>query len=838
MILSNLGHDVRYALRVLRQHPLFTAVAVTSLALGIGANTAIFTLADAILLRSLPVPNPQELVVLAGNPSEPSTGSSYPDYLYLRDHSSSYRGLIALWSGGVTRFSPSDTNGPAQLIALSLVSGNYFQVLGVTPALGRVFNPDDNLTPGAHPYVVLSYAFWKSAFGGDARVIGREILLNGARFEVVGVAGRSFTGTNVGVAPQVFAPIVMERAFYRVDETALTTRDAAWITIMGRLKAGVSRARAETELNVLWRQILANDPGERAKRSAQKNYDLINTRLLLPGNAGDSRLRRNVSRPLKVLVIASGFLLLIACANVAGLLLARGIARQKEIGVRLALGARQSRLVGQMLVESITLSALGAAVGLALAWLGVRVLLPFLPNDALSPLALDLSPDGRFLGFALVVTLLSGIAFGLLPALGTSGLDPLTALKRHDSCRTGRAFPWDSGRLLVSLQVALALVLLAGAGLFARTLANLRSVDLGMKRGNVLFIDTNMTQSGYEPAAARMYYEGLRQAVQELPGVTAASMALQNPFGYTGWKERVQIEGNGKTQEARTVASNAVAPRFFDALGIPILRGRDFRDSDNGPVAASSGSPRVAIVNEIFARRFFPGESSIGRRFCVGAKWDPTKAYEIVGIAANARYESAGKEVAPMIYHQFYREMKWTGGVMCIRTEGDSKPIIGAIRRLAQQIDPAVMVTEARTLEDNLDIAFLEQRFIVTLGGFFGAVALLLAAVGIYGVMSQAVTRRTREIGIRMALGAGPANVLWMILRGSLVILAIGTTAGLSAAMILTKFAESLLFGVKPHDPLTIAGALLVLLLVTLLAGFLPAHRAARVQPMEALKQE
>ncbi len=382
------------------------------------------------------------------------------------------------------------------MIALSLVSGNYFQVLGVPPALGRLFNSTDNLTPGAHPYVVLSYAFWKSSFGGDTGVIGRDILLNGSRFEVVGVAGQGFTGTNVGVAPQVFAPIVMERAFYRVDETALTTRDAAWITIMGRLKSRVSRAQAETELNVLWRQILANDPAEQTKRSWQKHYDLVNTRLLLPGSTGDSRLRKNVSQPLTILVIASGFLLLIACANVANLLVARGIGRQKEIAVRLALGAKRSRLVGQMLTESVTLSCMGAAVGLLLAWLGVQALLRFLPNDALSPLALPLAPDARLLGFACAVTVFSGIAFGLAPALRASRQNLLPALKRDTP---GRTFRWDLSRTLASLQVALALVLLAGAGLFARTLANLRSVDLGLKRSSVLFIDTNMTQSGYPP---------------------------------------------------------------------------------------------------------------------------------------------------------------------------------------------------------------------------------------------------------------------------------------------------------------------------------------------------
>jgi predicted permease len=550
-------------------------------------------------------------------------------------------------------------------------------------------------------------------------------------------------------------------------------------------------------------------------------------------------------------MIASGFVLLIACSNIANLLLARCIARRKEIAVRLALGASRSRLVVQMLTESVTLSVLGGAAGLALAWFGVRVLLRFVPNDALSPVDLNLSSDGRLLGFTFAVTVLSGMVFGLVPALRASGQDPLMALKSDaTSFRIKRAARWELSRMLVSFQVAMSLLLLAGAGLFARTLVNLRSLDLGLNRGNVLFIDTNMTQTGYQPQQARTFFESLRKEAQRLPGVSAASMAVVSPFGNSGWKERVQLEGyRWKPEEGRMVDSNAVAPRYFEATGIPILRGRDFRDSDNSAVlsdmpvepdarrAESAGPPRVAIVNALFAGRFFAGRSAIGSRFCLGEKWDPAEAYEIVGVVGNARYQSLTIAVAPMIYRPFYREMRWTGGVLCIRTEDDPKRIIGTIRRRAQEIDPAVTVTEARTLEDNLDRALLQQRFVATLGGFFGVVALLLAAVGIYGVMAQSVTRRNREIGIRMALGAEPGNVLWMMLRESLAMLGIGAAIGLPAALALTRYTESLLFGVKPQDPVTIAGAVLLLLMVTTLAGFLPAQRATRVQPMEALRQ-
>ena len=498
--------------------------------------------------------------------------------------------------------------------------------------------------------------------------------------------------------------------------------------------------------------------------------------------------------------------------------------------MRLAVGAARSRLVIQMLTESITLSTIGAAVGLPLAWLGIRALLRFLPNDALAPLALDLSPDRRMAGFALIVTVLSGIAFGLAPALRASRQDLFTVLKRDTG--SARAGSWDFGRMLVCFQIALSLALLAGAGLFARALANLRAADLGLKRDNVLFIDTNMVQSGYSPQQTRRYFETLQQDIQQLPDVMAASIAVNNPFGYTGWKERILVEG--RDSELYTVDSNAVSPRFFEAMGIPILRGRDFRNSDE----TAPLQDRAAIVNELFAQRFFGGESAIGRRFCLGNKWAAAQTYQIVGVVANARYQSFESPVAPMIYRPFYRDMQWSGGVLCIRTGGNPKRLIATIRRRTQDIDPVVMVTEAHTLQDNIDVALLEQRSVATLGGFFAIVALLLAAVGIYGVMSQAVTRRTREIGIRMALGAGRVHVLWMMLGNSLVTVLIGITLGLTAAVTLARYAEPLLFGVKPRDPYTIAGAVLLLLLTAVLAGFLPAHRATRVQPVAALKHE
>jgi predicted permease len=795
------------------------------LALGIGANTAIFTLVDAILLRWLSVPNPQELVVLARNPSRPTTGASYPDYCYLRDHSRSYAGLIAFWSGGVTRFSLPGEGSP-QMVALALVSGNYFETLGVRPAIGRMLNPEDN-TPVAHPYVVLSDAFWKRRFGGDTRVVGRDIMLNGAHFQVAGVARQGFTGTSVGTAPDVFAPILMERTFWP-DDPSIGWRNVGWITLMGRLKTGVSRAQAEAELNVLWRQILENDPEERAIRSRRHDYNLINTRLLLAGSSGTSDLQKEVRRPLTILMIASAFVLLIACANVATLLLARGFARRREIAVRLAVGAARSRIIVQMLTESITLSVIGGVAGLALARVGVRILVGFLPVETWSPLDLDLAPDVRLLAFAFTVMVGSGILFGLAPALRASRPDLVLALKSSGTSSGASRFArWDLGRALVSLQVALSLVLLAGAGLFTRTLANLRSVDAEINHKNLVFIDTNIIQAGYTLKRARTFHERLRDQVQRLAGVQSATTADMVPFADSvGYADYVQTEA---LSEPTLVSRNAVTPRFFETVGIAILRGRDFRYSEPQP---------VAIVNQAFAHRFFGGQPAIGRRVCFGQKWDAAQAYEIVGLVADAHYGDLRKPVEPAIYRPRYYAGAWTGGTLCIRATADPKRVIGIIRRQVQEIDPALMVTQARTIEDNLDRALTQERFVATLGSFFGVVALLLAAVGLYGVMSQVVTRRTKEIGIRMAMGADSRTVLWMVLRDSLIMVGIGAAAGVPAVLVLTRYTESLLFGVKPQDPVAIAASGLLLLAVSALAAFLPALLAMRVQPMDALRQE
>jgi predicted permease len=844
--------DIRFSLRMLRKSPAFTAVAVGSLALGIGANTAIFTLVDAILLKWLPVRDPQELVVLARNPNQHNVGFNYPDYRYVRDHSQSYAGVIA-FSGGGRPISFRASGGTSQLVAMTMVSGNYFDVLGVTPAAGRLFNTADNETEGAHPYAVLSHGFWQRVFGGDSAVVGREIRLNGNSFQVIGVAREGFAGATVGASPDLWVPIIMFRTFSPTAHS-WNSRNMWWLTVMGRMKPGVSREKAESEWNVLWQRILEADPNRRPVQAWDKNNKLDNTGVLLPGSQGYSFIRNRTSKPLTILMITVGLVLLIACANVANLLLARGIGRRREIAVRLAIGAGRGRLITQMLTESVLLGVLGGIAGLAVAWAGVKVLVTFLPRGAF-PTELNLSVDWRLLAFAFTLSLLSGMIFGFVPALRASKPNLVEQLKADSAAAGGRGARWDVQRTLVSFQVALSLLLLAGAGLFVRTLANLRDQDPGMVRENLLLIETNLNQMGYQPQRNRMFEERLRAEVQRMPGVRAAASAEITPLSGGRWNNFVLVEGyTWRPDEVPVVDMNGVTPRFFEAAGISIVLGRDFREADQLAVLPDRpavppmpgvelpeppGPPKVAIVNEAFARKFFGRHSPIGRRIARGDKWKEDRTAEIVGVVRDARYFELRKAVEPMIYVPTYRQPQGSGGgALVVRTSSDPMRLVDSIRHQILSIDPAVAVTGSRTMEENLNRNLVQERFVAMMGGFFGVVALLLAAIGLYGVVSQAVTRRTREIGIRMSLGAEARRVLWMVLRDALLMVLGGAAVGIPAILALTRYTETMLFGVKAQDPATIVLTSALLLGVTALAGFLPARRATRIQPMHALRNE
>ena len=621
--------DVRYAFRILAKNPGFAAVAVLSLALGIGANTAIFTLVDYVILRSLPVRAPEQLAVIARNPEKPSPSFNYPDYVYIRDHNQSYSGVIAS-NGGSNAMAfavPGEKGTSAEVVAGAHVSGNYFEVLGVGAAIGRVFTSADNQTEGAHPYVILSYDFWQRRFGGDKAVLGRSITLNGARFTIVGVAPRGFHGISVGTSTDFFLPIMMMPTV-NPPARGWNTRHWWWLTVTARLKPGATLASATSEANVLWQQILKADPEYKPPALYNKDAEKFNRMVVLAGSGGWSGFRTQFSKPLTVLMIVVGLVLLIACANVANLLLARAAGRQKEIAVRLAIGAGRARLVCQLLMETLVVSVLGGITGLLFAWWGVRVMMDLLPKRTI-PTELNLTPDLRVLGFAFAASLLTGLICGLVPALQSTRPNLVTALKSETAA--ARRSRFDLRRILVVAQVAISLLLLIGAGLFVRSLSNLQNLDPGFVRESVLLVSVSPQSSGYQGQRLRDYYERLLAKVGAYPDVRAASLANITPLSGSQWNGDVTIQGyQWKPDEKPYIDFNSVSPHFFETLGIPLIAGRDFRETDSPAItpdpkpkpdpADKTKGPRVAIINETMAKRFFSHQSAIGARLCRDSK--------------------------------------------------------------------------------------------------------------------------------------------------------------------------------------------------------------------------
>ncbi len=849
--LETVVQDTGYAIRILRQNPGFASIAILSLALGIGANTAIFTLIDAVLLRSLPVRDPQQLVAYALNPDKPSVGFSNPDYEYIRDHNRSFAGVLAYGGGGSgVAFEVPDEGGQAsaQLVSNLIVSGNYFDLLGVTPAIGRLFNSDDNKKEGAHPWVVLDYSFWQRRFGADPGVVGRRVTLNGSPFTVVGVSRSLFTGAVIGSHPDMYTPIMMYREIQR-SAREWNSRHMWWLTIIARLKPGVSMQAATPEADLLWKQILAGDPEEK-QAAYDKDYAQRNRGTLLEASGGYTYLRSQLQKPLMVLMIVVALVLLIACANVANLLLARATVRQREIAIRLAVGAGRARLISQLVIETLVMAVLGGIVGIGIAWWGVRVLLTFFPKRAV-PLQFDLTPDWRLLAFSFAMCLLVGLLCGIAPAIQTTRPNLSSALK-NESTAAGR-IRFDLRRTLVVLQVAISLLLLIGAGLFVRSLSNLKSLDPGFQRESVLIVSTNPSALGYKSQRTRDYYERLMDHLRVVPNVRIASLANITPLSGSRWNSGISVEGHTRRPDEKPwIDMNSVSTGYFATMGIPMLHGRDFRAEDN-PATSPDPTPPVkgarqdeepllppapvAIVNEAFAKKFFPNQSALGRHFTQGDKFDMAKSFEIVGVVKNSKYFDIRKDVDPMIYVPVWRFSAFSVTI-CIRTNGKPEQVINAVRHEMANVDAAVPVLETQTFEDQFDNTIAQERTVTTLCGFFGSLAVLLAAVGLYGVMAYNVTRRYREIGIRMALGAEPASVLWLVLRDTAWMIGAGALIGLPVAFGLTRLVRSFLYGLTPQDPMSITLATVGLILVTGIAGYLPALRATHVDPLIALRHE
>ena len=812
--IENFLQDVRYGLRQLRRSSGFTAVAIITLALSIGANTAIFSLLDAALLRMLPVREPQRLVFLhcSDGRGNAINAFSYPQFAYLRARARTLS-AFAYDHADLNLSAGSLTDAPSGL----LVSDNYFSVLGVQPLLGR------GIAPGDEAVAVLSHPFWESRFGGDPGIVGRAVVLNGLPFTVIGVTPRGFFGAEVGTSPAIFVPLTM-RDRLLPGEAILTSRNNFWLTIMARLQPGLGREQASAEAEVLYHQANTEETQDLPADHPLVGWFRSMHIALAAGDRGEGNLRDQFGKPLLILMTIVGLVLLITCANVASLLLARAAARQREIALRLALGAGRARLLRQLLTESMVLSIAGGFLGLLFAFWAAGVLAGFLNQNVL-----DVSPDVRVLGFTLALSVLTGLLFGCAPAMQSTRPDLTSALKGEQlAAAPGRR--WELRRLLVAGQVGISLSLLIGAGLFIRTLANLKNLNTGFQSHNVLLVSLNPGLSGYGSERIRSFYDQLLERVQALPGVRSASVA-DSPLLGNRWFDGLVVEGHATTPgEEPGVAVKMVTSRFFETMGIAIRLGRDFSPQDR------AGSPKVAIINETLARQSFAGQNPIGKHIGVGSL---TPDLEVVGVIADTKYGGLRDPIPRTVYLPMSQaQLPRSPRTLHVRVSAHPADIAAAIRNQIRALDKDLPVMQVQMFSALVDRGLAQERLIATLSGFLGALALLLAAVGLYGVIAYGVQRRTREIGIRMSLGAEPGMVMRMVLRDCLIMVAAGAATGFPLGLWFSKLVASQLFGVSPGDPVTIVTATLLLFAVAALAGYLPARRASRVDPMVALRYE
>jgi MacB-like periplasmic core domain/FtsX-like permease family len=885
--LETLGQDLRYALRMMRKSPGFTAVALLSLAFGIGTNTAIFSVVDALLLAPLPVPRADQLMVLQRHENgDDSSYFSYSAYRQLADSAAVCTGVAAVTYDfrGVVRAqrlppAPAGANGGAgadtlETASTELVSGNLFSLLGVGAAAGRTFTAAEDDVPGAHPVAVLGYGYWERRFGRDPGVVGRALEINGALVTVVGVAPRGFNGAFVDGATDVYLPITMrDRVRYHSNQSTDGEVDPAqpvwnqvnvhWLRLLGRRRPGVSLEQANARLGVIFERTkqaqLATHPDAETVRIVAAQ-----TLKVSPGARGMANWRQELTRPLLMLGGAAGLVLLIACANVANLLLARADGRRREMAVRLGIGAGQRRLVRQLLTESLLLAGMGGALGVLFGAWGSRLLLTLVSSEGV-PLQLDVALDPRKLAFAVAVAVATGVGFGLAPALRATRIDLASALKEGARAalgggpaqgwwarrersevgdggghggrgrRAGRG-GWGGrlplGRALVAAQIALSLLLLIGAGLFVRSLQNLVRLDPGFDRERLLLAEVNPRLLGYDDARLVAAYDRLVERLEAIPGVRSASLSQFRLLTGSRSVTEVYLPRTAPSPgHALTTQLTVVTPHYFAATGMPLLRGRGFEARDR------QGAPKVVIANQALVRKFFPDRSGIGEH--LGSEVAKADEYEIVGVVRDARYNELGEKTPPMLYLPVAQNPESLRDVeLRVASTAAAAVVTGGLRRAIAEAEPNLAVLGTLSMSEQLDRSLARERTIARLTGFFGALALLLAAIGLYGVMSYSVARRTGEIGLRMALGAARGRVLALVLGDTLRLIAIGVATGLAAALATTRLAASQIYGLTAFDPPTVAVATLVLVAVALLAGFLPARRAAGTSPMAALRYE
>jgi macrolide transport system ATP-binding/permease protein len=817
--MQTVWQDLKYAARMLGKNPGFTAVAVLTLALGIGVNTTIFSLYNAIALRPLPVRDPAGVVSIYRSVSNDARFDvhSYPDFRDYREHNTVFSGLVA-YSGAHAQLSGSgDPSAAAEPLDGAIVSGDYFSVLGVDAAIGRTFSAEEDQTPGAHPVVILGYELWQRRFAADANIAGKQITLNGLAYTVVGVTPRGFTGT-LPETPAFWVPLMMQENVLPGREL-LTARDAGWLRIVGRLKPGVTPAQAQAEMEILASQYTQ----PHAEKDQRFTLTVLPASALTPAQKGD------VTSLAVLLMAAVGLILLMACANVANLMIARAVSRQKEMGVRLSLGATRGRLFRQLLTESTLIALLaGAGALLAAVWMSdlVQRVIPLPGGNALS---LDVTPDARIVGFTIFLSLFTSVAFGFLPALEATRLD-LTCALREEGSAFGRRFSRSRLRAaLVVTQVAGSLILLVAAGLLLRALDKARSVDPGFEVKNLFVVSADLRVQGYDSARAEQFQRRTMARISALPGVKSVALAQVVPLGADFYATAVMAEGREPAAGAApaTVNFNIVSPNYFETLGIPLVLGRGFSEQD-----ARDGA-LVAVITESMARRFWPGENPIGKRLRQGEK-NPYR--EVIGVAKDTRsaylWEAGTQCLYLPVSSKDQPDLK-----MLLRTERDAESLPGGVRGAVREFDGRLQVSVAR-LEDNMALWLWPSRVGAMLSGVLGFLALLLAAVGLYGIAAFTVSQRTREIGVRMALGAQASDIYRLLLgQGSRLVgmaIAIGLAAAICASSVLAKF----LYGLDAMDAATIAGVALLLGVVALAAGTIPARRATRVDPLVALRYE
>jgi predicted permease len=835
--MNTLLQDVRYALRMLAKSPGFAAIAILTLALGIGANTAIFSLMNALMLRDLPVAHPNQLVLFGGGREGGSADAianteiySYPFYREIRAKNRSFSevaSVLSLTFHGVRAAVDGSVN--LEPLNVQLVSGTYFPMLGVNAILGRTFTAVDDEPEGAHAVAVISDSWWKRRFHGDPGVLGKTIVYRSTAYSIIGVAPPEFFGMTVGDSPDVWIPLSMEKGI-SPGWNGLDDQTFQSLYIFARLKPGVTLAQAQAEVNTLaqqlWRAQAGPAPTREQKERLQHAFIELN-----PAARGVSYLRLRFSMPLQILMVVVALVLLIACANIANLLLARATAREREIAVRMAIGAGRARLIRQMLTENLLLALIGGALAVLLAsW--AREALLVMVSGGPEPLALNVAPDARILIFTLLVSVATVLLFGIAPTLRATRVELTSALKEGKGSGAGSGRRAMANALIVA-QVALSLVLLIGAGLFLRTIVNLETVPTGFNKENVLLFGIDPGAIGYKQDARLVnLYQALEQRVSTEPGVRSASISFFT-FDEGEWDDSMVVFGNSPAPGIdNDVIENVVGQGYFATMGIPLLAGRTFGPQD------TATSPKVAVINETMARNYFPGISPVGRRFAINDQGKVGPSFEVVGVVKDAKYLTPRERQQAAAYYPYTQNGDRYYYDLAVRYSGDARPIVSEVRQAASEVDPRLPVTYESTLSERVDQSIAGQTLVGKLSTFFGLLAAFLACIGIYGVMSYAVSRRTQEIGIRMAIGARREDVLRMVMGEVGKLVGLGLAIGIPAALAADRWAQSLLFGLKPTDPLTLAGATALLLTVALFAGYLPARRAMRVDPMVALRYE